>query len=236
MGRGRLLIFAFGYLALIVLFIATMLSAAISSGRPPLEWPTLGVMIMFASYLPSVIARTARLVWQRNVESLNDAHATVVLRRNEIEWICGLMPGIGIFVMGALPILGFPSGNVPIVLYYIIAAMGCYIFVGGLFRARAQITLSPEGLSWNQLDPSFVPWSGIIQIVPRQLMYFVSIVMFDVKDAQTYKLAGSRKTTRKNFGIFNWQFGLSADALVNGMEVRRKLCASQSSADIKETE
>ena len=220
MGR-RTLMFNIGYLILLVLLCIFMLSDVLSEGGSPTQSTGLSIAIFFVAGIPMRVLRIWQSLKPKDLSGLGDANATITLRESVAERICVILLSLGMMAMGALPLLGFPGPDVPDVAFIIILAVGGYVGLSSIIKPRAQVTLSPDGLDWSQIAPSFVPWSDIIASKAQRWLVFGSLAVFELKETGKYFPRILFKRTCKRFGIIPAPFGVDAEILVAGIEARR---------------
>jgi hypothetical protein len=218
---GRRTLISIGYLILVLVLTGTMLSDVLWDGEPLTRSQGFSVAIFFASAIPMRLVRIWQGLRHKSASNLADANATVTLRETAVERICTILIGLGMTAMGALPLLGFPGPGVPTVLLVVIVVMGGYLTIACIIRGRAVLTVSPAGLDWNHIKPSFVPWSDVIDSRTRHSFGIGTLVVLELKEAGTYFPKGMLKRSCKRFGITPASLGVDAEALVRGIEAHR---------------
>jgi hypothetical protein len=220
MGRHTL-VFNMGYLILVVLLVVLVLSDVLWEGEPLTRSSGLGVAIFFAAGIPMCVLRIWQNLRPTDIAGLRDANATVTLRESTTERSCVILLSLGMMAMGALPLLGFPGPDVPAVLFAVILVIGSYSMFNGIIKPRARLTISPAGLDWSQIRPSFVPWSDITGSKMQRWLGFGSLAVFELKEAGKYFPRTIRKRTCQRFGVISASLGVDAETLVEGVEAHR---------------
>lgn len=228
MSRALRILFSFGMLALSIFIVVVGAHELKTSDRPLLENPWSIATFASVICIPITAWTLIRSLNARWNALPKDAASVIHFRQPIVERWFGWV-GVA-FVLGICALAYKQSGDDPV--QVAIPAVVAVVSIAGLVvsmkKPAAELILSPAGLNYNLFEVGPIAWDDVVsaEVISG---YSSESVRLTLRDPTRYKTRSSRETKDAPFVIQCRSVGAPASAIVEAINLRRSVTASDPS-------